>query len=317
MATTHNMTGGGNNAATLATEPGLHDAADEGQGLSPGRVALDKARTHTGLKFGIGIIVLMALAAILAPLIAPYDPYAQSLSDRLLPPVWSEGGTWAYLLGTDHLGRDYLSRILYGARISLAIGIGAASIGAIIGVTLGLLAGYFGGWVDQGVNFLVTCQLAMPNLLLIMALVFVIGQSVTVVIFVIGATHWVFYLVVTRAATLRLRELDFVTASRAMGASRMRIMFSEIMPNLSNQILVIFTLEVAIAILNEAALSFLGLGVPSPFPSWGLMIAEGKAAMFYRPWLVVLPGLALFILVIAINLMGDGVRDVTAADRRS
>jgi peptide/nickel transport system permease protein len=294
------------------------DQADqESLGLSPRRAALQRARSHTGLKIGFCIIAALAIIALLAPWLAPYDPYAQALSDRLLPPVWSEGGTWAHLLGTDHLGRDYLSRLLYGARVSLVIGLGAATIGGIIGVTLGLLAGYFGGWVDHAINFLVTCQLAMPGLLLIMALVFVIGQSVTVVICVIGATHWVFYLMVTRAATLRLRELDFVTASRAMGASRARIMFSEVLPNLSNQIMVIFTLEVAIAILNEAALSFLGLGVPSPIPSWGLMIAEGKTAMFFRPWLVILPGLVLFVLVIAINLMGDGVRDVTATDRRN
>jgi peptide/nickel transport system permease protein len=241
----------------------------------------------------------------------------QNLPMRMLPPIWGEGGQWEYLLGTDHLGRDYLSRLIYGARISMTIGIGAASIGMVIGVTLGLIAGYFGGWLDQAVNFLVTCQLAVPSLLLIMALVFVIGQSITVVIFVIGATHWVFYLVVTRSATLRLRELDFVAAAQAMGCSKFQIAVKEVLPNLTNQIMVIFTLEVAVAILNEATLSFLGLGIPSPIPSWGLMIAEGKTAMFFQPWLVILPGISLFILVIAINLLGDGVRDVTVTNRRN
>jgi len=286
-------------------------------GLTPGQVAIKRARRHPGLLVGFGILLVMALFAVLAPWLAPHDPYLQNLSLRLLPPAWVEGGQWSHLLGTDHLGRDYLSRIIYGARISMMIGIGAATIGAIIGVTLGVIAGYFGGWLDQAVNFLVTCQLAVPSLLLIMALVFVIGQSITVVIFVIGATHWVFYLVVTRSATLRIRELDFVAAASAMGCSRLQIAVKEILPNLVNQILVIFTLEVAVAILNEATLSFLGLGVPSPTPSWGLMIAEGKTAMFFQPWLVILPGIALFVLVIAINLLGDGVRDVTVTNRRS
>lgn len=305
------------NPSELTADDSRIDSEETGLGLSPTMAALKRARNHYGLKIGFGILLVMAVFALFAPWLAPHDPYLQNLPMRMLPPVWVEGGSWEYLLGTDHLGRDYLSRIIYGARISMTIGIGAATIGMIIGVTLGLIAGYFGGWLDQAVNFLVTCQLAVPSLLLIMALVFVIGQSITVVIFVIGATHWVFYLVVTRSATLRLRELDFVAAAQAMGCSRFQIAVKEVLPNLVNQIMVIFTLEVAVAILNEATLSFLGLGIPSPIPSWGLMIAEGKQAMFFQPWLVILPGISLFILVIAINLLGDGVRDVTVTNRRN
>lgn len=305
------------NPSELTVENQRGDEAEAGLGLSPTMAALKRARNHYGLKIGFGILLVMAAFAVFAPWLAPHDPYLQNLPVRMLPPVWAEGGSWEYLLGTDHLGRDYLSRLIYGARISMTIGIGAATIGMIIGVTLGLIAGYFGGWLDQAVNFLVTCQLAVPSLLLIMALVFVIGQSITVVIFVIGATHWVFYLVVTRSATLRLRELDFVAAAQAMGCSKFQIAVREVLPNLANQIMVIFTLEVAVAILNEATLSFLGLGIPSPIPSWGLMIAEGKQAMFFQPWLVILPGIALFVLVIAINLLGDGVRDVTVTNRRN
>lgn len=305
------------NPSELTADESHIDPEEAGLGLSPTMAALKRARSHYGLKIGFGILLVMAVFALFAPWLAPHDPYLQNLPMRMLPPVWVEGGSWEYLLGTDHLGRDYLSRIIYGARISMTIGIGAATIGMIIGVTLGLIAGYFGGWLDQAVNFLVTCQLAVPSLLLIMALVFVIGQSITVVIFVIGATHWVFYLVVTRSATLRLRELDFVAAAQAMGCSKFQIAVKEVLPNLVNQIMVIFTLEVAVAILNEATLSFLGLGIPSPIPSWGLMIAEGKQAMFFQPWLVILPGISLFILVIAINLLGDGVRDVTVTNRRN
>jgi peptide/nickel transport system permease protein len=221
------------------------------------------------------------------------------------------------VLGTDHLGRDYLTRLMYGARISLAIGLGAASIGCLIGVTLGVLAGYFGGRVDQAVSYLLTCQLALPTLLLAMSLVFLIGPSVFVVICIIGVLHWTYFLVVTRAATLQIRELDYVTAARALGCSRFQVITHEVLPNVTNQIIVIFTLEVGIAIIAEASLSFLGVGVPAPHPSWGLLIAEGKNSMFFRPWLVVIPGLVLFALVIAINLMGDGLRDVTAPENRN
>jgi peptide/nickel transport system permease protein len=283
---------------------------------TPGQIARRRALRHPGFLIGAGIIVLLALVAILAPVLAPHDPFAQSLSSRMLPPVWSEGGTWHYLLGTDQNGRDYLSRLIYGARVSIGIGLGAASIGLLIGVTLGTMAGYFGRWVDHAVSFLLTAQLALPGLLLAMALVFIIGPSVWVVIGIIGALHWTYYLVVTRAATQRIRALDFVAAAEAAGASPRQILWHEVMPNLVSQIIVIFTFEIGIAILAEASLSFLGVGIQPPTPSWGLMIAEGKQAMFYRPWLVVLPGLCIFVLVIGANLMGDGLRDITAPEGR-
>jgi peptide/nickel transport system permease protein len=285
--------------------------------LAPMALMKRRMRRHKGFIIGTAILAALVLLALLAPLVAPHDPYATALGSRLLPPAWAHGGQWTYPLGTDHLGRDYLSRLLYGARISLAIGFGAAAIGCLIGVTLGVLAGYFGGRTDQVVSYILTCQLALPGLLLTMALVFLIGPSVKVVICVIGALHWTFYLVVTRAATQQIRALDYVTAARAIGASRAQIIVHEILPNLANQIIIIFTLEIGIAILSEAALSFLGVGIQPPTPSWGLMIAEGKTAMFYRPWLVILPGAAIFLLVIATNLMGDGLRDVTAPEGRN
>lgn len=284
---------------------------------SPPKVMLMRVRRHRGLIIGFSIVTGLVLLAALAPLIAPFDPYAQSLTDRLLPPAWVAGGNWQHVFGTDHLGRDYLSRIVFGARVSVLIGLGAASIGCVIGVTLGVCAGYFGGRVDQAISYLLTCQLALPGLLLTMALVFLIGPSVFVVICTIGVLHWTYYLVVTRAATMRLRELEFVKAARAFGSSRRQIIVHEMLPNLMNQIIVIFTLEVGVAILSESALSFLGVGIQPPTPSWGLMIAEGKNAMFFQPWLVILPGAALFLLVIGINLLGDGVRDVTEPEARN
>lgn len=296
-------------------------AADRGDAgdapPDPRRVMLMRARGHRGLIVGFGIVAGLVLLAILAPVVAPFDPYAASLTERLAPPVWVDGGSWHHLFGTDHLGRDYLSRILFGARVSVLIGLGAASIGCVIGVALGVCAGFFGGRVDQAISYVLTCQLALPGLLLTMALVFLIGPSVFVVICTIGVLHWTYYLVVTRAATMKLRELEFVRAARAFGSSRRQIIVHEILPNLLNQIIVIFTLEVGVAILSESALSFLGVGIQPPTPSWGLMIAEGKNAMFYQPWLVILPGAALFLLVIGINLLGDGVRDVTEPEARN
>ncbi len=285
--------------------------------LAPRQVMLQRAKTHGGFLIGATILLGLILIAIFAPVIAPMDPNAQSLSSRMLPPVWHQDGTWDHLLGTDGNGRDYLSRLIFGARISILIGLGAATIGLLIGVTLGVCAGYFGGWVDHAVSFLLTAQLALPGLLLAMALVFIIGPSVLVVICIIGVLHWTYYLVVTRAATQRIRSLDFVAAAQSAGSTPRQVIWHEILPNLIPQIIVIFTFELGIAILAESSLSFLGVGIQPPTASWGLMIAEGKQAMFYRPWLVVLPGICLFLTVIGANLLGDGLRDITSPGGRN
>lgn len=292
-------------------------AGDELGVLTPGQVFRQRMFGHKGFLIGAGIILTLAVVAILAPVLAPHDPFAQSLSSRMLPPVWDDKGTWEHILGTDQNGRDYLSRLIYGTRVSITIGIGAATVGLLIGVTLGVLAGYFGGWVDHGISFLLTAQLALPGLLLAMALVFIIGPSIWVVIGIVGVLHWTYYLVVTRAATQRIRSLDFIAAAQASGATSRQIIWHEILPNLAGAIIVIFTFELGIAILAESSLSFLGVGIQPPTPSWGLMIAEGKQAMFFRPWLVILPGLCLFTLVIGANLMGDGLRDITSPEGRN
>ena len=291
--------------------------ADDIIDLTPKERMIRKAKSHLGFQFGAFIVISFALIAIFAPLFAPHDPYVQDLAKRLVPPVWAEGGSWGHILGTDHLGRDYLSRLIYGARVSMGVGFGAATLGCIIGVTIGLVAGYLGGRVDQAASFLLTCQLALPSLLLAMALVFFVGSSVTTLIVVLGVLHWQYYMVVTRTLTRQIRSLEYVSAARSIGSNDRQVLFYEILPNLFNQIIVVFSLEMAVVIIHEASLSFLGVGVQPPTASWGLMIAEAKTMMYFKPNLVVIPGAALFLLVLAVNLLGDGIRDITAPESRN
>ena len=271
---------------------------------------------HGGLVFGLGVLALIAAAAVFAPLLSAHDPYAQSLIARMKPPFWMAGTDPEHILGTDHLGRDYLTRLLYGARISLMIGLVAALISGLIGTTLGVLAGYFGGRVDLIITFLINVRLALPVVLVALAVVALFGGSLETVILVLGLLLWDRFAVVMRASTMQIRNLEYVNAARAIGCSTARIILSEIMPNIASNLIVIMTLEMAHAILLEAALSFLGLGVQPPTPSWGLMIAEGKQMMLFEPWLITIPGVALFLLVLAINLVGDGLRDITAPGNR-
>lgn len=297
----------------------MSDAVDplsqEIQGPSPREQLKKRVRGHMGLLIGAGIVWLLVLIAIFAPMLAPHDPYAQSLMSRMEPPVFL-GGSWEHPLGTDHLGRDYLSRLIYGARVSLMIGVLAALISGLIGTAMGVAAGYFGGWVDTVVTFMINVRLAMPVVLVALAVVAILGGSLTVVICVLGLLLWDRFAVVMRASTAQVARRDYVAAARAIGASTPRILLTEIMPNILNNLIVIVTLEMAHAILLEAALSFLGLGVQPPTPSWGLMVSEGKNMMLFEPWLVLIPGAVLFALVLAINLMGDGLRDVTAPENR-
>ena len=274
-------------------------------------------RGHQGMIIGSVIVVSVILVALLAPLLSPHDPYQQDLMKRLIPPVWDSRGSWEHILGTDHLGRDYLSRLIYGARISLLIGIGAALISGIIGTIMGVMAGYFGGRVDMVVTFLVTVRLSMPVVLVALAVVAIVGGSLQVVITVLGLLLWDRFAVVMRSSTLQIRSMDYVSAAQAVGCSTGRILATEVMPNVVNNLIVIATIEIAHAIILEAALSFLGLGVQPPLPSWGLMVSEGKDMMLFEPWLITIPGVALFLLVLAINLMGDGVRDITAPENRN
>jgi peptide/nickel transport system permease protein len=271
---------------------------------------------NTSLVVGGGLLAIVAAIALLAPALASHDPYAQELTRRLVPPFWYPKGDWAHPLGTDNLGRDYLARTLYGARISLLIGLSVMIISGLIGTTMGLLAGYFGGRTDLVVSFLVTTRLAMPVILVALAVVALLGGSLPVVILTLGLLKWDRFAVVMRSATQQTRSLDYVAAAEAAGASTARIVLREVLPNIAPHLIVVATVEAASAILLEAALSFLGLGVQPPLPSWGLMISEAKAYMFFSFWLIAIPGTALALLVFAINLAGDGLRDAIAPEGR-
>ncbi len=285
---------------------------------SPGALLRRRIIGNTGLIIGSAVLLTIVFVAVFADVISPGDPLDQVLSRKLIPPIWHDTpkATWDHPLGTDALGRDYLTRLFYGARISLFIGFAAMIISGIIGTTLGVLAGYFGGRVDMVVNFILTTRLSLPVILVALAVVSLIGSSLTVVIWVLGLLIWDRFAVVMRSATQQIRNLEFVSAAQALGCSTPRIILSEIMPNIANHLIIVATLEMAHAILLEAALSFLGLGVQPPEPSWGLMVSEAKGLMFFEAWLITIPGAAIFALVLAINLLGDGIRDVTAPENR-
>ncbi|HEY2132409.1 MAG TPA: ABC transporter permease [Acetobacteraceae bacterium] len=264
---------------------------------------------------GAAIVLSTALVAVLAPLLVPHDPFAQDLGSRLVPPSWMVGGRPANLLGTDQLGRDYLSRLIYGARISMLIGVLTVVASGLIGITLGVLGGFFGGRIDDVVMFVITCRLSIPLILVALSVVSLVGSSLIVVVLTLGLLLWDRFAVVARATTMQVRTQDYVAAAWGAGCSRFSILVREVLPNIAHHLVVVATLEMALAILLEAALSFLGLGVPPPLPSWGLMIAEAKDYMFFSPWVIMVPGIALFVLVLGINLLGDGLRDLLGAAR--
>ena len=262
-------------------------------------------------------MLVIALAALFAPLLTPYDPTLQDLGNRLVPPVWDARGSWSHPLGTDQLGRDYLARLIHGGRISLLIGFTTVVISGVIGTALGVVAGYWGGRVDLVINFFLTIRLTLPVVLVALVVVALVGNSLTVLMLVIGLLLWDRFAIVTRSATLQLANLEFITAARAIGSSTPRILLREILPNITGPLIVVASVELAHAILLEAALSFLGLGVQPPLFTWGLMIAEAKNQLFFRPWLIAVPAAALVALIFAINLVGDALRDVTAPEGRA
>lgn len=259
--------------------------------------------------FPLAVLGTLTVVAVAAPFIAPYSPVEASLRDSMLPPAWVEGGTSAHPLGTDAFGRDVLSRLIYGARVSLSVAVLALAIAGLIGTTVGLVAGYVGGSLDSTLMRLVDMVLALPTLLIALAVAIALGPSFTNVILVIGGLMWANVARLVRGETLLLRQQDFVRYSRAVGVTDWRIVVRHILPNVAPTLLVITTLEVGHVILIESSLSFLGAGVPPPAPSWGSMIAEGASLLATGWWIALFPGLAILITVLSFNMLGDWLRD--------
>jgi peptide/nickel transport system permease protein len=267
------------------------------------------ARRRTAL-FGAAVVATVLLTAIAAPLVSPFDPVEQDIGEhRLKPPGWRDGTGRLHALGTDHLGRDLLSRVVYGARPALLVGFAAVTISGVLGMAAGLTSGYFGGRVDDVLMRVGDIQLAFPFILLAIAVIGVLGPSLTTIIAVIGVSSWVVYARVVRGAVLSLRELEFVQAVRALGSGDARILLRHVLPNAFTPWLVVATLDMARVIVIESALSFLGLGVQPPTPTWGGMLADGRVYISTAWWLATFPGLAILVTVLGINLFGDGLRD--------
>lgn len=260
----------------------------------------------------LALVMLLAIftMAVLAPVLAPHDPTAVSLSRRLKPPIGGEGYVEGYYLGTDKVGRDVLSRVIYGSRTALTVAFSSVLLAAVIGVVLGLAAGYYGGWVNTIISTLVDIMMAFPFILLALAVVSVLGSGMGNLITVIGITTWTEFALIVRSETMVTREKDFVHAARALGGRDRRILSKHVLPNVLSSVIVMATLALARTILLESSLSYLGLGVPAEIPNWGFMLADSLQYLIQAPWLGIYPGLAILLTVLSVNLVGDRVRDV-------
>jgi len=266
------------------------------------------ARRRTAL-FGLGVVSIVLLAAALAPWLTPFDPLDQDINQRLKEPGWQTAEGRVHALGTDHLGRDILARVIFGSRIALVVGLSAVLISGVLGMAIGLLSGYFGGKVDDFFMRLADVQLAFPFILLAIAVIGVLGPSLRNIIIVIGVSSWVVYARVVRGEVLSIREREFVQAAIALGSRDGRVLLRHVLPNAFTPWLVVATLDMARVIVIESALSFLGLGVQPPTPTWGGMLADGRVYLSTAWWLATFPGLAILVTVLGINLLGDGLRD--------
>jgi peptide/nickel transport system permease protein len=265
---------------------------------------------HLKILFGGFILALLVISGVAAPWLAPFNPQEQRLETRLESPSWLGGNATSNWLGTDNLGRDILSRIIYGSRISLLVGATTVLLAGLIGCSLGAIAGYFGKGADEIVGKITEIFLAFPFLLLAIALMAFLGQGVINIILALMMSRWVQYCRVVRGEVLSLKERDFVTAAKALGGKDYYILVRHVIPNTLASVTVVATFAMAVVIIAEASLSFLGLGVPASIPTWGSMLSEGRTYMNRAPWLTIFPGLAIFITVFGINLLGDGLRDV-------
>jgi len=266
------------------------------------------ARRRTAL-FGLVVVAVVVVTAVGAAWVTPFDPVEQDIGERLKPPGSRDAAGHAHLLGTDHLGRDILARVIYGARVALLVGLAAVAISGVLGMAVGLVSGYFGGKVDDVLMRLADVQLAFPFILLAIAVIGIVGPSLRSIIVVIGVSSWVVYARVVRGEVLSVREREFVQAAIALGSRDIRVLARHVLPNSFTPWLVVATLDMARVIVIESALSFLGLGVQPPTPTWGGMLADGRVYLSTSWWLATFPGLAILITVLGINLFGDGLRD--------
>ncbi|MFZ4451316.1 ABC transporter permease [Salibacterium aidingense] len=260
--------------------------------------------------FGLFIVIFVFLTAVFAPWIAPHDPTENNLAQMLQPPFWAEGGSMEHILGTDNLGRDMFSRILYGAQVSLLVGITAVLIAGTIGLAAGIIAGYYGGFIDNLIMRFVDAFLAIPSILLTLVILGIVGPGMFTLILVLGITNWVNYARIVRGEVLSLKERDFVTAASLMGVNDRKIMYRHLVPNVFSSFIVIATLSVATTIISEAALSFLGMGIQPPQISWGGMLSSGRDYLADSWWVATFPGLAITITTLGIIFLGDWLRDV-------
>lgn len=268
---------------------------------------LFKSKTGT---LGLIIVLGMVFMAVFAPYLAPHDPGKTDVAKRLIPPVWMEKGNPDYPLGTDNLGRDVLSRIIYGSQVSLLVGVCAVVVAGVIGLLIGLISGYYGGWLDAVLMRTTDAFLAIPNILFTLVILAVMGPSLLTLIFVLGVTNWTTYARVVRSEVLSIKERDFVRAARAIGAKDIRIILTHILPNVVSSFIVISTLSVATTIILEASLSFLGLGIQPPTVSWGGMLSDGRQYLATSWWVATFPGIAITLTVLGIIFLGDFLRDV-------
>jgi peptide/nickel transport system permease protein len=273
-------------------------------------ILLKRLLKYKSGSIGLLIVIVLLGTALLAPLIAPHDPFQQSLKKRLTPPSWMQGGDSEYFLGTDLIGRDILSRIIYGARISLLVGVCTVVLAGCFGVLLGIVGGYYGGKIDYWVITLINMMWSFPFILLALVIVVVLGTSLVNVIIALAATSWVSFARIIRGEVMAIKVREFVQAERALGAGDLRVMFRLILPNVSSSMFVLATIEFVRAIIRESFMSFLGVGVPPTVPSWGGMLADSRAFMLVMWWLAAFPGLAIFFTALGVNLMGDGLRDL-------
>lgn len=255
------------------------------------------------------IIAVMTLMAVLAPLLAPHDPISQSLREKLLPPFWMQGGTTKYLLGTDAFGRDILSRLIHGARVSLMVAGLALFAGGGVGLAIGIVAGYLGGFIDNVLMRLVDAAFTFPAILFALLLAVTMGQGLGTLVIAISLLLWASFARIIRGEVLALKSRDFVALAKVRGCSPTRIMATHILPNVLNTFMVLVTLNIGVVIIAEASLSFLGAGIPPPTPTWGLMVSEGRGRIADAWWVSLIPGVAITLLVLSVNLFGDWLRD--------